>query len=147
VYIKPILDVAICEFQSGCAPVSVAAMEEIKRTVSRSAWIGFGVMFSGLLAPAHAETLRCNGAIIEVGDSRLNVLYRCGQPLLKDAAFCPPVYYGPSVQPVPPPFASVVPCLVVDQWLYDRGAGNLVATVRFREGVVLSITYSPRMDP
>lgn len=118
----------------------------VGRQTSRLAMcICFASIWWAFLIPAHAETLRCDGGIIEVGDSRLSVLYRCGEPLLKDA-FCPPVYYGPSVQPVPLPFASVVPCLVVDQWLYDRGAGNLVATVRFREGAVLSITYSSGTD-
>jgi Protein of unknown function (DUF2845) len=103
------------------------------------------IVLGGFPLLAHAETLRCNGQIIEVGDSRLSVLYRCGEPLLKDA-YCPPVYYGPSVQPVPQPFAGAVPCLVVDEWIYDRGAGNLIATVRFREGSVLSIRYSSRAD-
>jgi hypothetical protein len=34
----------------------------------------------------------------------------------------------------------------IEEWLYDRGPGNLLATVRFRYGVVQSITYgrSPR---
>jgi len=49
---------------------------------------------------------------------------------------------------VPEPFAStVIPCLVVDEWLYDRGPGNLVATVRFRAGIVRSITYGTRAAP
>ena len=52
---------------------------------------------------------------------------------------------NPGLQPVPEPFAStVVPCLVVDEWLYERGPGSLAATVRFRAGVVLSITYGAR---
>jgi hypothetical protein len=34
-----------------------------------------------------------------------------------------------------------VPCLPVEEWVYDRGPGNLVATVRFRSGIVHSIVY------
>jgi hypothetical protein len=34
-----------------------------------------------------------------------------------------------------------VPCQQTDEWLYDRGPGNLMATVRFRSGSVLSIVY------
>ena len=41
--------------------------------------------------PAQAESLRCNGQSTEVGDSRLSVLYKCGEPVLKDS-FCAPVY-------------------------------------------------------
>ena len=91
--------------------------------------------------PAHAETLRCNGTSTDVGDSRASVLFKCGQPLLRDA-YCAPVFYSSTLYPVPEPYASAfVPCLVVDEWVYDRGPGNLVATVRFRGGVVQSIRY------
>ncbi len=95
----------------------------------------------GLCASASAESLRCNGSIASEGDSRLSVLYKCGQPVLADS-FCVPVFYAPSLLPVPQPFASVVvPCQQVEEWLYDRGEGNLMATVRFRSGVVQSISY------
>jgi hypothetical protein len=91
--------------------------------------------------PAGAETLRCNGHSAAEGDSKLSVLYKCGQPLLADR-YCAPVYHVPTWQLVPEPFASVaVPCQTIEEWLYDRGPGNLMATVRFRSGVVQSITY------
>jgi len=91
--------------------------------------------------PAHAESLRCVGGTAAEGDSRVAVAYKCGQPMLTDS-FCAPVYYPGSWRPVPEPFASAyVPCQPVDEWLYDRGPGNLMATVRFRLGTVYSITY------
>ena len=49
-----------------------------------------------LFLPAHSETLRCNGHIVEVGDSRLSVRYLCGEPLLQDS-YCAPVYYSPRI--------------------------------------------------
>lgn len=92
-------------------------------------------------APASAESLRCNGLSAAEGDSRLSVLYKCGQPLAKDN-YCSPVYVAQTLQLVPDPFASIaVPCQAIEEWLYDRGPGNLMATVRFRSGVVQSITY------
>ncbi|HKQ25672.1 MAG TPA: DUF2845 domain-containing protein [Burkholderiales bacterium] len=91
---------------------------------------------------ANAETLRCNGQFAQEGDSRLSVLYKCGQPLLADS-YCAPVYYSGSRYPVPEPFASYyVPCQQTEDWLYDRGPGSLMATVRIRYGVVQSITYN-----
>ena len=98
-------------------------------------------------APAvSAETLRCNGASAAEGDSKLSVRYKCGPPLLAEA-FCAPVFYSGSLYPVPEPWASVaVPCQPVEEWLYDRGPGNLMATVRFRSGVVQSIRYG-RVPP
>jgi hypothetical protein len=99
------------------------------------------VVIASHASPAGAESLRCNGQSAAEGDSRLSVLFKCGQPLAKDSS-CPPVYYAQTLQPVPDPFASaLVPCQPVEEWLYDRGPGNLMATVRFRAGVVQSITY------
>jgi hypothetical protein len=96
---------------------------------------------AGSAGVASAESLRCNGQITSEGDSRLSVLYKCGQPLLVDA-YCAPVYHALTQQLVPEPFAgAIVPCQLVEEWLYDRGPGNLMATVRFRSGVLHSIRY------
>ncbi len=95
---------------------------------------------------SQAETLRCGGGSAAEGDSRDSVLYKCGQPLLKDN-FCAPLYFGPTLQLVPEPWAgTVLPCQTIEEWLYDRGPGNMVATLRFRAGVLQSIRYgrSPR---
>ncbi|HEY9513458.1 MAG TPA: DUF2845 domain-containing protein [Rhodanobacter sp.] len=94
-----------------------------------------------LCQTGQAESLRCAGGIAAEGDSRVAVAFKCGPPLLQDS-FCAPVYFGQTLHPVPEPFASAfVPCQRTDEWLYDRGPGNLVATVRFRWGVVQSIRY------
>jgi len=90
---------------------------------------------------ASAESLRCNGQIASEGESRLSLYYKCGEPLLKDV-YCAPIYSYGSLHPIPEPYASTLfPCQVVEEWLYDRGEGNLLATVRFRSGIVQSITY------
>jgi Protein of unknown function (DUF2845) len=112
--------------------------------VRAGTWIAVCICFAAL--PASAESLRCNGQSVSEGDSRLSVYYKCGEPLLKDA-YCAPIYARGSIRPVPEPFASLLfPCVEVEEWLYDRGPGNLLATVRLRAGVVQSITYgrSPR---
>ena len=88
--------------------------------------------------PGHAESLRCSGGGVVEGDSRLSVASKCGEPKLKDS-FCAPLYE--TGQPVPWPYGTPLPCMVIDEWLYDRGAGNLMVTVRFRSGVVQSIVY------
>jgi Protein of unknown function (DUF2845) len=90
---------------------------------------------------SRAESLRCPGGIASSGDSRLSLVYKCGQPQLADS-FCAPVFYGFWPNPVPEPLASaVVPCQLTELWLYERGPGNLVATVTLRAGKVQSITY------
>jgi hypothetical protein len=92
-------------------------------------------------AQAKAESLRCGNGTADEGDSRLAVAYKCGQPLLADS-YCSPVYYAQTLNLVPEPFASMsVPCQAEEEWLYDRGPGNLMATVRFRHGRVQAIVY------
>ena len=105
------------------------------------AWAVLSLALLGVGAGARAESLRCGNGTVDEGDSRIAVAYKCGPPLLADN-YCAPVYYAQTLNPVPEPFASVlVPCLPVDEWLYDRGQGNLMATVRFRSGRVQSIVY------
>ena len=89
---------------------------------------------------AGAETLRCNGFIAAEGDSKIAVLYKCGQPVLTDS-FCAPLYVPGSMQGTPAVIIGVAPCIAVEEWLYDRGPGNLMATVRFRDGRVSNIRY------
>jgi hypothetical protein len=103
-------------------------------------------------AGSRAESLRCNGHFAEVGDSRASLLFKCGEPAVRDS-FCAPVYRAGSTppgqlpQPLPAPIAqALLPCIAVDEWLYERGPGNLMATVRLQSGVIQSIRYarSPR---
>jgi uncharacterized protein DUF2845 len=90
---------------------------------------------------SHAESLRCQNGIAAEGDSRLALVYKCGEPRLRDT-YCAPVYYNGSLDPVPDAIAGVyVPCLYTEEWLYERGPGQLLAVVRIRGGKVQSITY------
>lgn len=90
--------------------------------------------------PVQAESLRCNGQSTGPGDSRIAVLHKCGPPLLQDS-YCAPVFVPGRVQPQRVLPGWSVPCVPVDEWLYDRGPGNLTATVRFQGGVVQDIVY------
>ena len=102
--------------------------------------LGVAVALSAALQ-AGAEPLRCNGAIVDEGEAKVSVLRKCGPPLIRDS-FCAPVYYNGTPNPLPEPLAgALVPCQLTDEWLYDRGPGNLMATVRFRAGTVLSIKF------
>lgn len=103
----------------------------------------FGAMTCGLAlsAPARAEALRCTGGIVDEGDSRLSLIHKCGQPVLRDS-YCAAVYYSPSGHQVPDAIAGIAaPCLPTEEWLYERGPGSFPATVRLRAGKVTSITH------
>ena len=60
------------------------------------------VVAAALPVLAHAESLRCQNGIAAEGDSRLAVVYKCGQPALRDN-YCAPVFYGGSFNMVPEP--------------------------------------------
>ena len=95
----------------------------------------------GIAAPAHAESLRCPGGIVGEGDSKLSLIYKCGPPLLADS-FCAPLVDARSGRAVPEPWAGAIAgCQLVEELLYDRGPGNLMASVRVRAGVVQAIVY------
>jgi hypothetical protein len=112
-----------------------------------SAFLALGLSLGWIAAcPAQAESLRCTEGIVAEGDSRLSLVHKCGEPTLQQS-FCATVYYSTTGYPVPDYLAPLVaPCVLVEEWLYDRGAGNMMATVRIRSGRVESITYgrSPR---
>ena len=100
-----------------------------------------GVVAATLSGAGHAESLRCQNGIAAEGDSRLAVAYKCGEPALRDN-YCAPVFYSGSIHQVPDPIASLyVPCIYTEEWLYERGPGELLAVVRIRGGKVQSITY------
>ncbi len=92
---------------------------------------------------AQAESLSCGGGTVSEGESRVSVAYKCGSPLLQDS-YCRPIEYLPTA-PVQQRGGQVVAplptCEQVDEWLYDRGPGNLMAKVRFRSAKVESIDY------
>lgn len=90
-----------------------------------------------------AESLRCNGRIMEVGEPRVNVVRLCGEPVAADS-YCRPVEVMPPRGQRWPWYAQDLPCRPVDEWLYDRGPGNLMALVRFEAGRIHSIEYTQR---
>jgi hypothetical protein len=109
--------------------------------MNRRLFLSVGAVALVACTAVRAESLRCSGGSAAEGDSRVSVLYKCGQPLLADSR-CAPVVYGPALQPVPEAVLGwAVPCQPVEEWVYDRGPGHLVATVRIRAGVVQSIRY------
>lgn len=105
-------------------------------------WIAAAVLAAPCLA--QAESLRCSGGTVSEGESRISVAYKCGSPLIQDS-YCKPIEYMPAA-PVQQSRAGLVAaplptCEQVDEWLYDRGPGNLMAKVRFRSAQVESIDY------
>ncbi|MFD1710629.1 DUF2845 domain-containing protein [Ottowia flava] len=126
-------------------------------SVCRQAKASVGAVFvvTLLFAPswAYAESLRCSGGSVSEGDASVALLRNCGAPAAQ-TSHCEPVYQ-PAYRPMAPGYGESynVPganayfypptqaCVPTEQWLYDRGAGNLPAIVRIVSGTVRTISY------
>ena len=94
--------------------------------------------FLGAACAAHADPLRCNDTSVNEGDAKLWLIRACGQPTMSDA-YCASLVQPVAVRHGRPQYQAV--CVMTEEWLYDRGPGNLLAVVRIREGRIISIRY------
>lgn len=106
----------------------------------------FAACALAMASTARAESIKCNGVIATEGESRISLLQKCGPPMLQDT-FCEPgVITGHWTIIGRRPYfheqKAVPVCQPVEEWVYDRGEGNLMATVRFRNGVITQIKYT-----
>ena len=86
-----------------------------------------------LASTAHAERLRCGNRLVRTGDTRTEVLQKCGEPLSRDIIGVDThrrYRYG----------AVVTTERVVEEWVYsDR---QMLRTLYFRGGVLVNIETS-----
>lgn len=93
-----------------------------------------------------AESLRCNGDLALIGDTKASIFAKCGEPMMKDS-FCKPV----EVSRVVPcsdgkgTTVIVVPCESVDEWTYNPGSGQFYTTLQFERGELKSMKYGTRV--
>ncbi len=84
---------------------------------------------AALAPPAARAGMRCEGALIEEGDSMARVLLECGEPLLRQTIALDNTSTTEGV---------------VEQWTYDLGPGRFLQIVTFEGGQVLSIESGRR---
>ncbi len=94
-----------------------------------------------------AQSLRCNGDLAGVGDTKASVMNKCGKPALTDwscksalQVWQLPATAGGAAIPV------ATPCERIDEWTYYPGSGQFVTTFRFENGVVTAIKYGDRIN-
>ncbi len=90
------------------------------------------LVFAGLLAmvsltgPAQAQSLRCDGRLVSVGDRRFDLIAACGEPDLR--------------VPVRLELLGAVPVLPYEEvWYYNFGPHRLIREVRLRSDRVMAI--------
>lgn len=91
---------------------------------------------------AQAASLRCNGNLIKVGDSKLSVLKKCGEPVMKDS-YCKPVEVRSGIENESSAIA-VAACERIDEWTYDPGPGRFYVNLQFERARLESIEHGKR---
>ena len=99
----------------------------------------FLIVLSILLYPlcASAAGMRCDGYVISEGASKIEVLQKCGKPLMKDVVGEETVfdYFLGS---------GSARKVVVEQWVYDMGAGSFMRILTFKGGTLATIEHGDR---
>lgn len=80
------------------------------------------------LAPsvAAADSIRCDGGIVSVGDSRLDLFAKCGPPALEEAELVPAT-------------GNVDLSLLIERWTYDFGPDRFLMIVSLQGGKVIGV--------
>jgi hypothetical protein len=105
--------------------------------------LGAALIYALFLAQfANAESLRCHGDIVEVGDEKIDVYRKCGEPMLKDT-FCEKM--PARIRNNDGSYDTVERCENVDVWTYNPGKGQFWTNLYFKEGKLREMRYGDRV--
>ena len=77
---------------------------------------------------AAADSIRCDGGTVSVGDTRIDLLARCGAPALQEVEPAPPARFGDPAVAVP-----------IERWTYNFGPQRFLQIVSLRGGRVIAV--------
>jgi hypothetical protein len=150
---EPLVDVAWMAARVGYSPLRRSLFVTAERwsydfgpqrflmfvTVERGKVVGFDRGNYGYAkeppAPFVVRRAACETSMIHVGDSKIDLLARCGEPMLVDVRPDVPLAYD-VYRGVLPGGAAIVD---LEVWTYDFGPQQLVRFVYFQDGVVRRI--------
>jgi len=81
----------------------------------------------GFYGTAAADSLICNGKIVSTGDTKTDVLMKCGDPAGRDSR------EEVIVEKLDETTKQKI-TVAIDEWTYNLGAENLVRVLTFRDG-------------
>jgi hypothetical protein len=89
-----------------------------------------------LVVPGRAlpDGIQCDRGIVSVGDTKVDLLAKCGDPTLRDVRLEKVIV--PGADGAPPTAAAV---RVIESWTYDLGPNRLVRLVTIADGRVAAI--------
>lgn len=98
--------------------------------------------------PSHSESLRCGTKLIHIGETKAEVVEKCGEPLAMDS-YCEPIAIN-SIQGVQngnnniQNNIAINSCVDVDIWTYNPGSGKFMTNLYFSQGHLQAIRYGNR---
>jgi len=100
-----------------------------------TAWLALAA--AGLApAPALADSLRCDGGLVGVGDTKLELLGKCGRPALAEQRT---VERGGALLAGPQGAVGQVAAVPVETWTYDFGPRQFVQIVTLEAGRITAV--------
>lgn len=99
---------------------------------------------------AFGDALRCKNKLIQTGDSKAEVMEKCGAPIMTDS-FCQPIA---TTQPQGVQSGNnnvqnnitVQACENIDIWTYEPRKGKFTTHLYFARGQLQVIRYGDRVD-
>lgn len=100
--------------------------------------------------PCFADALRCNTKLPLVGDTKSEIIDKCGEPAMTDN-YCQPIATTTQAQGVQigdnnvQNNIAIAACENIDIWTYNPGTGKFKAHLYFARGQLQSIRYGDRV--
>ncbi|WP_053094166.1 DUF2845 domain-containing protein [Cellvibrio sp. pealriver] len=110
-----------------------------------------GFLLFGIGNTALGESLRCKNKLVHIGDSKAEVIDKCGSPLMIDS-FCQPIATSNQSQGVQYGDNNVQnniviqACENIDIWTYEPRKGKFTTHLYFAQGQLRGIRYGDRVD-
>lgn len=101
----------------------------MKRT---SMFLGFLVLMAISCGNVYAESIDCMGGIVSVGDSRVELVTKCGEPDWKDS-------HDEVISERIDSDTKRKLVVVVDEWTYNFGTSQLLRIVTMKNGRITDI--------
>ncbi|OFX25220.1 MAG: hypothetical protein A2V77_17790 [Anaeromyxobacter sp. RBG_16_69_14] len=96
-----------------------------------------GLLVAVSSAAAGDSSIRCDGGIVQIGDTRVDLLGKCGEPALRDVTLQETGVAVVGNGPIP--VDAVTTTATVEQWTFNLGSNRLVQIVTLESGRVVRI--------
>jgi hypothetical protein len=95
------------------------------------------LLFSVISQLAFSDVMRCSSKVVSVGDHKIDLLKKCGQPLSKDVR-------NKCESHVLKNGAYRSSCQDVEEWSYKFGQGQFLTLVEIRDNRISAISQGDR---